>query len=64
MQEPTNPLNPTTHVGLRCRKCGERQFRVIYTRGTRDGRVVRRRECRACQARITTREQVVGERIE
>jgi DNA-directed RNA polymerase subunit RPC12/RpoP len=51
----------TKHVGLHCRKCGERRFRVIYTRGTWDGKIVRRRECRHCGRRVTTREHMIGQ---
>lgn len=53
-------LKPTPQVGLRCLKCGHGKFRVIYTRGTRDGKIVRRRECRACGTRLSTRESIIG----
>lgn len=44
-------------VGIECRHCGCRHFRVVYTRpGARRG-IVRRRECRHCQTRITTVEK-------
>jgi hypothetical protein len=46
--------------GLRCRKCRCRQFRVIYTRAARGSKLVRRRECNRCKARITTWEQIIG----
>jgi transcriptional regulator NrdR family protein len=46
--------------GLRCQKCGCGQFRVIYTRPAHGAKLVRRRECRNCQARITTWERVIG----
>jgi len=46
--------------GLECRSCGCKHFRVVYTRPYRGGSVVRRRECRHCGRRITTRERVVG----
>jgi transcriptional regulator NrdR family protein len=52
--------NPADHVGLRCRKCAERRFRVIYTRGSRDGKIIRRRECRTCGTRVTTWEHMIG----
>jgi transcriptional regulator NrdR family protein len=52
--------NTASIVGLRCLKCGERRFRVIYTRGTPDGKIVRRRQCRGCGTRVTTREQMIG----
>ena len=42
--------------GLRCRTCGCRHFRVVYTRA-RAGVIVRRRECRYCGRRITTYER-------
>ena len=43
--------------GLECRHCGCRHFRVIYTRPTWGGRIMRRRECRHCGKRITTWER-------
>jgi len=46
--------------GFLCRKCGSRRFRVVYTRAARGAKVVRRRECRSCKARITTWERIVG----
>jgi len=46
--------------GLTCRKCGCRHFRVIYTRPTWGGRILRRRECRHCGQRIMTRESFAG----
>ena len=46
--------------GLACRKCGCRHFRVIYTRPTWGGRILRRRECRNCGQRIMTRESFAG----
>jgi len=55
------PTSSGNGVGLRCRKCGERQFRVNYTRGSRDGKIVRRRECRNCRTRVTTWEYAIGE---
>lgn len=48
--------------GLQCRHCGCRHFRVIYTRRAWGGRVVRRRECRHCEERITTWERAIGTR--
>ena len=44
--------------GLRCPKCGCGHFRVIYTRSTWGGRIMRRRECRHCGRRIMTYERV------
>jgi len=46
--------------GLRCRDCGCRHFRVIYTRARPGGRLVRRRECRHCGRRMTTWERAIG----
>ena len=46
--------------GLCCRKCGQRRFRVIYTRARPGGKVVRRRECLNCGFRMTTWERAVG----
>ena len=40
--------------GLECRHCGCKHFRVIYTRPTWGGRIMRRRECRNCGKRLTT----------
>ena len=40
--------------GLECHACGCRHFLVVYTRPTRDGRIMRRRECRHCGKRMTT----------
>jgi transcriptional regulator NrdR family protein len=55
MPESTTP----PQVGLRCRKCGGSRFRVIYTRA-RDGKIIRRRECRECGTRVTTWERAIG----
>ena len=52
--------DPTGVLGLRCRKCGRQKFRVIYTRAAREGTIQRRRECRSCGARVTTRERALG----
>ena len=58
---PTNPPpDANREAGLRCRKCSARRFRVIYTRGTRDGQIMRRRECRKCNTRVTTWEHSIG----
>jgi len=46
--------------GLECRHCGCRHFRVIYTRPTWGGRIMRRRECRHCGKRMTTWEKPTG----
>lgn len=46
--------------GLECRHCGCKHFRVIYTRPTWGGRIMRRRECRHCGKRMTTWEKAGG----
>ena len=46
--------------GLECRYCGCKHFRVIYTRPTWGGRIMRRRECRHCGKRVTTWEKAGG----
>lgn len=46
--------------GLRCSRCGCRHFVVVYTR-RRPKAIVRRRECRHCGRRVTTRERIQGE---
>jgi len=46
--------------GLECRKCGCKQFRVIYTRAALGGRIVRQRECRHCGRRMVTWEKALG----
>jgi hypothetical protein len=48
-----------TGAGLCCPRCGHCRWRVIYTRAG-GGRVMRRRECRACGHRVTTWERIVG----
>ena len=45
----------TEATGLVCRACGCRHFRVIYLKRL-PGALLRRRECRHCGKRITTRE--------
>jgi transcriptional regulator NrdR family protein len=56
-----DPIYPSQNQepGLRCVKCGNRKFRVIYTRARLKG-VIRRRECRNCKSRITTKETTIG----
>ncbi len=51
---------PLGYSGLRCRKCGDQRFRVIYTRAAVGGKIIRRRACRACGSRITTWERMIG----
>lgn len=53
------PSKTSTQKGIECPRCGCRHFYVIYTR-PRDGKIVRRKECRHCQRRVTTSESVVG----
>ena len=48
------------HRGLECRECGCKHFKVIYTRPCQGGQLVRRRECRHCGRRMTTRERAIG----
>ena len=55
-----SPKDPVEYAGLRCRKCGDQRFRVIYTRAAAGGKIIRRRACRACGSRITTWERMVG----
>ncbi len=43
-------------VGLVCRACGCQHFRVVYLKRLAGGVVMRRRECRHCGKRMTTRE--------
>jgi transcriptional regulator NrdR family protein len=56
----TPPAGPEAHVGFRCRRCGHQQFRVIYTRPAAGGIVIRRRACRHCGTRISTKEREIG----
>jgi len=58
-------MNTTTNTstqseeqrGLACRHCGCKYFRVVYTRPSWGGRIMRRRECRHCGKRLTTWER-------
>jgi transcriptional repressor NrdR len=43
--------------GLRCPQCGGQRLKVIYTRPKAGGRILRRRECKACGKRLTTWEK-------
>ena len=52
--------NRDSEGGIRCRKCGCRDFRVIYTKKATLGRIRRRRQCRHCSHRITTYEAEAG----
>ena len=47
-----------TKLGLSCRACGCQHLRVVYLRRLPNGQVLRRRECRHCSRRVTTRECV------
>jgi transcriptional regulator NrdR family protein len=60
--KPRDPAQPHTSErrGLVCQRCGCGHFRVIYTRPTRGGRIIRRRECRHCGRRVLTAEEVRG----
>lgn len=58
MTQPTDmekPVRDTEATGLVCRACGCRHFRVIYLKRL-PGALMRRRECRHCGKRISTRE--------
>lgn len=46
--------------GFSCRSCGSTQLRVIYTRRAIGEKLVRRRECKDCNERLTTWERVIG----
>ena len=46
--------------GIECPHCGCRRFCVIYTRRAWGRKLVRRRECRHCDKRVTTWERVIG----
>ena len=73
--QPRKPLRPLSQfgtvaadasdapAGIVCLNCGCRHFRVIYTRRAAGGRVIRRRECRNCEERITTVEQERGDAV-
>jgi len=39
--------------GLECRHCGCRHFRIIHVRSLKDGRIMRRRECRYCGKQVS-----------
>jgi DNA-directed RNA polymerase subunit RPC12/RpoP len=46
--------------GIRCRYCGWRHTRAVYTRPHWGGRIMRRRQCRHCGKRVTTWEKARG----
>jgi len=56
MGTPNDNGKPLLKRGLVCRDCGCAHFRVLYTRRTWGGRLLRRRECRYCGRRVTTYE--------
>jgi hypothetical protein len=58
-EQSSHATDVAANTGLRCRRCGHDQFRVRYTR-RKPGAVMRRRECRKCGARITTKEREIG----
>lgn len=60
MDNVTKPLTTPASIGLRCRKCGHRRFKVIYTRAAFGSQIIRRRECRRCGTRFTTAERLLG----
>lgn len=47
-------------LGLVCPRCGCQDFRVLYLQHLPGGVLRRRRECRHCGRRITTREVTHG----
>ena len=49
------PTEKDQPLGLVCRVCGCQHFRVIYLKRIA-GAIVRRRECRYCGRRVSTRE--------
>ncbi len=49
---------------MRCPKCGGLEDKVIDSRGSRDGALIRRRrECLQCGTRFTTREELFRENL-
>jgi transcriptional regulator NrdR family protein len=42
--------------GLVCGRCGCQHLRVVYLKPLPNGMVLRRRECRQCRRRFSTRE--------
>ena len=60
MDEHTQSKDIQEKRGIECPRCGCRHFRVLYTRRACGGRLLRRRECRHCERRITTYEKSVG----
>ena len=60
MADQIETRKPDEKRGLECPRCGCGHFRVLYTRRTWGGRLLRRRECRHCGQRMTTYEKVAG----
>ena len=60
MSDSSAPMPTVKDAGLYCPKCGHARSRVLYTRAGKGGRLVRRRACRKCGARVTTWERIVG----
>lgn len=53
----TIPAREGEQLGLVCRHCGCAHHRVVYLKRLPGGAVLRRRECRHCGRRFSTREQ-------
>lgn len=51
------PQRDGQRLGIVCRHCGSVHHRVVYLRPLPQGVLLRRRECRSCGRRFTTREQ-------
>lgn len=51
--------DPYKEKGVVCPKCGCLHFDVVYTRRGHGNVIVRRRECRNCGKRLSTREVAV-----
>jgi hypothetical protein len=58
--EQFDTLPRTANVGLCCRRCGDQNLKVVYTRRRHGRKVDRRRECRNCGTRVSTVERAVG----
>ena len=55
---PAAPGSTAEKRGLVCRQCGCQHFRVVYLKRLPNGVLMRRRECRYCGRRVSTREQM------
>lgn len=55
----TDAVSSRETKGLVCRQCGCAHSRVVYTRRGSDRKLIRRRECRHCGARVTTWEKLI-----